>query len=104
MRASSKRPRVDASSSSVAPPPPPPSPPSSSSDPTADAYVDLIAIAILPPSTSDDPDIRCMLETVMTVQVAHGQLLVDMFDELQSLCADLKSLRRSPPPFPFDDE
>ena len=72
MRASSKRPRVDASSSGVAPPPPPPSPPSSSGGPTTDAYMDLTAIAILPPSTLDDPDIRCMLEAVMTVQAAHG--------------------------------
>ena len=70
MRASSKRPRVDASSSSVAPLPPPS--PSSSGDPAIDAYVDLTATVVPPPSTSDDLDIHCMLETVMTVQAAHG--------------------------------
>ena len=40
----------------------------------------------------------------MTVQVAHGQLLVDMLEELQSLRVDLESLRQSPLPPPFDDE
>ena len=40
----------------------------------------------------------------MTVQAANGQLLVDMLDEFQSLQANLESLRRSPPPPPFDDE
>ena len=40
------------------------------------------ATAVPPPSTSNDLDIRRMLETVMTVQVAHGKLLVDMLDEL----------------------
>ena len=40
----------------------------------------------------------------MTVQVAHGQLLVDMLDELRSLRADLESFRHSPPPPPFGDE
>ena len=39
----------------------------------------------------------------MTVQAAHGQLLVDMLDELHTLRADLEHLRRSPPPPPFDD-
>ena len=71
-----KRPRVDASSSSVTPPPP-----SFSGDLAADAYVDLTATVVPPPSTSDDLDICRMLETVMTVQAAHGQLLVDMLDE-----------------------
>jgi len=84
MRASSKRPRVDSSALGVAPPPPPPHP-SFSGDPAADAYVNLTATVAPSPSTSDDLDIRRMLETVMTVQVAHDQLLVDMLDELQSL-------------------
>ena len=39
----------------------------------------------------------------MTVQAAHGQLLVDILDELRALRADLASSRRSSPP-PFDDE
>ena len=100
MRASSKRPRVE--SSSVAPPPP-----SFIGDAMAKEFVDPVAaaaIAVPPPSTSDDSDIRHMLETVMTVQVAHGKLLVDMLDELCVLRADLGHLRRLPPPPPFDDE
>ena len=98
MRASSKHPKVESSSSA------PPPPPSSTNDPIADAYVDLTAAAIPPPSTSDDSNIRHMLETVMTAQVAHGQLLVDVLTELQALRVDLTSLRQSPPPPPFDDE
>ena len=101
MQASSKHLRVDFSSPGVAPPPLPPS----IGDSAADAYVDSIAAVVAPPpSTSDDSNILRMLETVMTVQVAHGQLMVDMLTELQSLRADLTSIRRSPPPPPFDDE
>ena len=98
MRANTKRPKVEPSS--VAPPPPPPPP---AGDPAADAYVDLAAAAAPPPSTSDDSDICRMLEIVMTVQAAYGQLLVDMLDELHALREDLKHIRRSPPPPPFDD-
>ena len=68
MRASSKGPRVE-SSSGVAPPPPPP--PSSGAS-AADEFIDSIAAAAPPPSTSDDSGIRRMLDTVMTVQAAHG--------------------------------
>ena len=56
-----------------------------------------------PPSTLDDFDIRRTLETVMTVQAAHDQILVDMLDELDALRAYLVHLRRSPSPPPFDD-
>ena len=45
-----------------------------------------------------------MLDTVKTVQATHGQLLVDVLIELQALRADLASIRRSPPPPPFDEE
>ena len=98
MRASSKRPRVE-SSLGVAPPPF-----SSLGDPTADEYVDPTTATAPPPSTSDDSSIRHMLDTVMTVQAAHGQLLVDVLMELQALHAELVSFRWSPPPPPFDDE
>ena len=100
MRASSKRPRVDSSSSSAPPPPPP----STSSDPTVDAYVDSTAVAATPPSALDVSSIHHDLDTVMTVQAAHGQLLVNVLTELQALRADLASFRRSLPPPPFDDE
>ena len=97
MRASSKCPRVE--TSGVAPPPS-----SSTGTATVEEPVDPAAAAdVLPPSTSDDSDIRCILETVMTVQAAHGQILVDMIDELRAFRADLEHLRRSPPPSPFDD-
>ena len=98
MRASSKRPRVE--SFGVAP-----LPPSSTGDTTAEESVELAATAPIPPSsTSDDSDIRRLLETIMTIQSAHGQLLVDMLDELYAFRADLEHLRRLPLPPPFDDE
>ena len=98
MRASSKRPRVESSSGVASPHPP------SSGDLIADAYVDPITAANHSPSTSNDSSIRRMLDIVITIQVAHGQLLVDMFTELQTLRAELVSFRRSPPPPPFDGE
>ena len=76
IRASSKHPRVE-SSSGTAPPPPLPS----SSDPIAEEYVDPTVAVDPPPSTSGDSSIRSMLNTVMTVQAAHGQLLVDVLVE-----------------------
>ena len=38
----------------------------------------------------------------MTVQAAHGQILVDLLDEIRALRADLAHLR-SPSPPSFDD-
>ena len=81
----------------VAPPPP-------TGDSVADAYVDSNVAAAPPPSTLDDSDIHRMLEIVMIIQAAHGQLLMDVLAELQSLRANLASIQRSPPPPPFDDE
>ena len=79
MRVSSKRPRVK--TSGVAPPLP-----SSTGDTIAEEFVDpATATAVPPPSTSNDLDIRRILEIVMTIQVAHGQILVDMVDELRAL-------------------
>ena len=98
MRASSKRPHVE-SSSGVAPPPPP-----SFGDPITEEYVDSTVAVDPPPFTSGDSSIQSMLDTVMTVQVDHGQLLVDVLTELQALRADMASFRRSTPPPPFDDE
>ena len=98
MRVSSKCPRVE--TFGVAP-----LPPSSTGDTTTEESVDFVATttAVPPPSISDDLDIRRMLETVMIVQTAHGQFLVDMLDELCALRADLEHFP-SPPPPPFDDE
>ena len=76
MRASSKRPRVESSSGVASPHPP------SSGDLIADEYVDLTTPATPPPSTLDDSSILHMLDTVITVQAAHGQLLVDVLTKL----------------------
>ena len=82
---------------SVAPPPP-------TGDSAADAYVDSNVAVAPPPSISDDSSIHHMLDIVMTIKVAHGQLLVDMLIELQALCVELASFRQSPLPPPFADE
>ena len=97
MRASSKCPRVESSGAT-------PPLPFSIGDTSTKASIDLTTAAVPPSFTSDDSSIRRMLETVITVQAAHGQLLVDMLDELWSSRANLESLRRSPPPSPFDDQ
>ena len=96
MIAGSKHPRDQPSS--VVPPPP-----TSIGDTSAEASVDPTATAVPPPSTSDDFDIRPKLETVMTVQAAHGQILVDLLDKIRALRVDLEHFRRSPLPPPFDD-
>ena len=70
----------------------------------AEAYVDpTIVVDPLPLSLSNS-SIRSMLDTIMTIQVAHGQLLVDVLTEFQALCTDLVSVRQSTSPPPFDDE
>ena len=40
----------------------------------------------------------------MTVQAAHGQILLNVLSELQALRADLIGAQQSSPPPPFDDE
>lgn len=95
LRAGSKHPRSDPSSSA-------PPPPSSSTGPAGEAVPDSVGAAAVPPPSTADFDVRRTLETVMTVQAAHGQLLVDLFDEIRALRADLAHLRSSSPP-PFDD-
>ena len=82
LRVAPSRPR-GASSSGV---PPPPSSTSTAAADTLDAATD----ADVPPSTAlDDSDIRCTLDHVLTVQAAHGQILVDMLDEIRALRAEL---------------
>ena len=81
-----------------------PPPPSSSGDSVANAFIDPTVAVDPPPSTLDVASIHRTLDTVMTVQAAHGQLLVDVLIELQALRVDLASNKRSPPPPPFDDE
>ena len=100
MRESSKRPHVEPSgiapiASSIG---------TTSGEASANPVGAAAVVAIPPTSTSNDFDIRRTLETVMTVQVAHGHILVDVLDELRALRADLAHCRRSPSPPPFDDE
>ena len=58
-------------------------------DPTAKEYVDPTAVVDPPPSSSSDSTIQSMLDIVMIVQVAHGQLLLDVLNNLHALRADL---------------
>ena len=55
------------------------------------------------PTTSDDSDIRRMLDHVLTVQAAQGQILVDVLDKIHGLRADLAQFWSSSSPPPFDD-
>ena len=88
MRAGFKHPRDEPSG--VLPPPP-----TSIGDTSAKASVDLATatVTVPPTSTSNVFDILRTLETVMTVQAAHGQLLVDLLDEICALPADLEHFR-----------
>ena len=84
MRESSKRPRVKPSCTT-------PPPPSSTGTSSGEVFVDPVGVGVVvvpPPSTLDDFDIRSILETVMIIQAVHGQLLVDMLDELRALRAN----------------
>ena len=86
-----------ASSSDVPPPP--------SSTGVDAAETSSAATADVPPlTTSDDSDIRRILDHVLTIQAAQGQILVDVLDEICGLRADLARFRRSSSPPPFDDE
>ena len=61
----------------------------------------------LPPSSTSDDTVEAsgatMLDHVLTIQAAHGQILVDVLDEIHGLHADLAQFRQSSPPPPFDD-
>ena len=47
------------------------------------------AADVPPPTTSDDLDIRRTLDHILIVQAAHGQILVDVLDEICGLRAEL---------------
>ena len=86
-------------SSGVVPPPP-----SSTGADTIEASSAAAADAnVLPPTTLNNSDIRRTLDHVLTIQAAHGQILVDMLDEICALHAELAQFRRSSPPPPFND-
>ena len=91
--------RLRGASSGVGPPPP-----SSTGVDTAEASgAASVDGDVPPPTNSDGSDIRCMLDHVLTVQAAHGQILVDVLDEICALRAELAQFRRSSLPPPFDD-
>ena len=73
MKDSSKRPRVESSIGASRPP--------TSGDPTAEEFMDPTATVKPSASSSSNTSIRSMLDTVMTVQAAHGQLLLDVLTE-----------------------
>ena len=79
MRAGSTHPRVESFGAI------PPSP-SFTGDASAEASGDAAAnVDVPPPTTSDDFNIRHTLDHVLTIQAAHGQILVDMLDEIRAL-------------------
>ena len=57
-----------------------------------------------PPSTSSDSSLHAMLDTVLTIQTAHGQLLLDVLNEVVALRAEFAGARGSTPPAPPSDE
>ena len=87
LRVSPTRPR--GVSSGVVPPLP-----SSTGADIAEAFDGATVDAdVPPPTTSNDSDIRRTLDHVLTVQAAHGQILVDVLDEIHGLHAELAQFR-----------
>jgi len=82
---------------------PPPSTSTGTNQVEASGGAAATNVDVLPPTTSDDSDIRRTLDHVLTIQVAHRQILVDMLDEIHALRAELTHFRRPPSPPPFDD-
>ena len=80
-----------------------PPPPSSIGVDAAKTSGATAAVDVPPTTTSDDSDVRCTLDHVLTVQAAQGQILVDVLDEIRGLQADLAWFRSSSSPPPFDD-
>ena len=90
LKASSKCPRVESSIGDAFRGPP-------SGDPPAEEYVDP-TIAMEPKPPTSNTSTRSMSETVLTVQFAHGQLLLDLIYEVAVLRADLAASRDASPP------
>ena len=76
---------------------------SSSVPPPPSSTGAVVATDVPPPTTSDDSDIRRSLDHVLTIQVAQGQVLVDILDEIRGLRANLARFRSFSSPPPFDD-
>ena len=65
--------------------PPPPSSTNADAAAISGAAGVVAAADVPPPTTSDDSDTRRTLDHVLTVQVAQGQILVDVLDEIRGL-------------------
>ena len=65
--------------------PPPPSSTGANAAEMTSAAAAVAAADVPSPTTSDDSDIRHTLDHVLTVQVAQGQILVDVLDEIRGL-------------------
>ena len=78
--------------------------PTSTCDAQAEASCAIAGDAdVRPPATSNDSNIQHTLDYVLTVQAAHGHILVDLLDEVRALYAELAHFRRSLSPPPFND-
>ncbi|XP_030939632.1 UDP-glycosyltransferase 83A1-like [Quercus lobata] len=97
LKASLKRPRVESSIGDAFRGHP-------SSDPSTEEYVDPTAVVDPEPSTSTTISTRSMLETVLIVQSAHGQLLLDLLNEVATLEAELAATSGASPPAPPSDQ
>ena len=69
--------------------PPPPSSISADTVEASDAGAADADADVPSPTTSDDSDIRRTLDHVLTIQAAHGQILVDVLDEIRDLRPEL---------------
>ena len=69
--------------------------PSLFGDLSIEAYVDHTSAVDPPPSTSSDFSLCAMLDNILTVQAAYGQVLLDVLNEVTSLRADLANARGS---------
>ena len=76
---------------------------SSGDVPPPPSSIGAVAADVPPPTTSDDSDIRRTLDHVLTVQAAQRQILVDVFDEIRGLRADLARFWSSSSSPPFDN-
>ena len=97
LKASFKRPYVEFSTGDASRAPP-------SGDPTANDFVDPIAAMDPPPFTSSSSFMRTMLKTCLIVQVTHGQILLDLLNEVAALRENLAHARGASPPGPPSDE
>ena len=79
MRVDPSRPR--GASSGIVPPPPS----STGADAAETSGAATVDADVPPPTTSNDSNIRRTLDHVLTVQAAHGQILVDVLDEICGL-------------------